>query len=83
MNAKLMNWLVSIVFAGIVIGAFYWLWTMSKDFTVQTTVASNLKTVNVEGVKTEANSLIAGRNNSANIPIPVPSEKMGKANPFK
>jgi len=38
--------------------------------------------VDLSSLEAEAKSLIAGRENTAGIPIPVPKDKMGKTNPF-
>jgi len=83
MNSKYTNLIVSLVFALVTIGAFLWLWSMSKSFTINTAVADNLKPVEIETVKNEASTLLSGLHNIAPIPIPVPTSKMGTTNPFQ
>lgn len=83
MNTKIINLVVSLVFAVITVGAFFWLWRISTNFVVDTAVADNLKPVEINTVKNDATSILSGLSNTASIPIPTPTEKMGKANPFK
>jgi hypothetical protein len=80
---KLISLILSLVFALATVGGFYWLWTQSKNFTVRAVIAENMKPVEIETVKTKAVSLLAGLNNVGGMPIPVPTSKMGKANPFQ
>lgn len=80
---KSLNLIASLFFLIATGMAFYWLWTQTQNFTVNTAVAENLKPVEVETVKNEAEKLLFGVENKAGIPIPSPVGKMGKENPFK
>ena len=83
MNTRIIGIIISFVFLIAVIGGFFWVWTQTKNFTVDTKVASNLKPVEIASTKTEAITLLSGLQKFSDIPIPVPVEKMGKANPFE
>ena len=75
---------VSLAFALLTAGGFYWLWTTSKTDTTTTTVAttSTYTVVEIESVKKEAADILSGLENKASIPIPIPTEKMGRVNPY-
>lgn len=75
--------IVGIILVICTAGAFYWLWGQTKNYTVNTIVAENLKPIEIETVKNEAKTLLSGLENKAGIPIPTPDAKMGKTNPFK
>lgn len=83
MNPKIIGIIVSFVFLIATIGGFFWLWTQAKNFTVDTKLATNLKPVEIASTKNEAITLLAGLQKFSDIPIPIPVEKMGKANPFE
>jgi hypothetical protein len=80
---KTIGLIASLIFALATIGGFYWLWTLSKDFTIKTTVADDMRPVEIDTVKDQAVSLLAGLNNVSGMPIPTPTNKMGKTNPFQ
>ena len=80
---KTIGLFLSLFFALATVGGFYWLWAQSKNFTIKTTPAADMQAVEIESVKTEAVSLLSGLNNVVGMPIPVPTSKMGKANPFQ
>lgn len=82
MNPKLIGLIVSIIFALGVIGGFYWLWNSSQATQVSGEVAENLKPIEIESVKTEATTLMTGLQKNSDIPVLIPTEKMGRANPF-
>ncbi len=64
-------------------GGFFWLWNQTGSVTVNTVqIAASYEPVDIENIKTEARDLISGLENNANIPIPIPLEKMGRENPF-
>jgi len=83
MNIRAIGVIASLIFLIGTIGGFYWVWSQTKIFTVDSTVASNLKPVEIASTKTEAINLLSGLQKFSDIPIPVPTEKMGKANPFE
>ena len=78
-----LNLIMGLVFTAITAVAFYWLWSESNNFTIDTTVAENLQPVEIETVKGQAESLLSGLENKASLPIPTPTAKMGKENLFK
>ena len=79
---KLIGLILGLVFFLATAGGFYWLWLQSKNFTVKTTVADNMKPIEIDSVKNQAVLLLSGLNNVSGMPIPVPTNKMGKVNPF-
>ena len=82
MKSKI-NLIIGIVIITGTIGAFYWLWSESKNYSLDTTVDDSLKPIEIETVKNEAVTLLEGLENKAGIPISAPTGKMGKENPFK
>lgn len=82
MNSKLIGLIVSIVFALGMVGAFYWLWDSSQKTPVSSAVAENLKPIEIESVKKQASGLMTGLQKNSDIPVLMPTEKMGRANPF-
>lgn len=72
-----------VAFLAVTAVAFYWLWNQSKTFTINTVVAENLQPIEIETVKDQADDLLFGLQNKANLPISTPTAKMGKDNPFK
>lgn len=83
MNKKSMGLIVSLVFALVTAASFYWLWTISKtEASTISTSTTDYTVVEIESVKKEAVSILSGLVNKASIPIDVPTEKMGRTNPF-
>lgn len=80
---KKLNLIIGLVFTAITAIAFYWLWSESNNFTTDTTVADNLQPVEIETVKSQAESLLAGLENKSNLPLSTPTTKMGTDNLFK
>ena len=76
--------IISVVFALATAGGFYWLWTTSKTEVegVVPATTSTYTIVEIESVKKEAVDILAGLENKAGIPIPIPTEKMGRPNPY-
>jgi len=82
MSQKLVNLIGSgVLMLGTII-VFAWLWSQSRSLAATQPVPENLKPVEIESIKDEAKQLMAGMENNANIPIPVPLEKMVARNPF-
>lgn len=80
MKKSTLNLIASLIFlAGVIIG-FYSVWSSSAKS--GTATSESFVTLDISGVKEEAASLVAGRENNASIPLPVPTSKMGKTNPF-
>lgn len=82
MKMKTISLIASLIFIIVTLGAFYWLWTIANDLKIDKAVAENLKLVEIESVKKEATTLLSDLEKNSDIPIPVPTEKMGRENPF-
>jgi len=74
--------ITALLFAVATAGGFYWLWTISKTGVSTASPDTTYAIVEIESVKTEATNILTGLENIAGIPIPVPTAKMGKTNPF-
>lgn len=70
-------------FALITVGSFFWLWTTSKtEVPEASATAGKYSIIEIESVKKEAVDILSGLQNVAGVPIGVPTEKMGRENPF-
>lgn len=65
-----------------VIGGGVWIWMLSNKFDSNQAVDSSFKLIEIETVKSDAENILAGLEQTSDIPIPTPNEKMGKTNPF-
>lgn len=83
MKKTSMGLIAALIFALGTAGGFYWLWTTSQT-QASTTIASSTDytVVEIESVKKEATTILAGLENKASIPISTPTQKMGRTNPF-
>ena len=81
MRRGTLNLLSSVVFLVIVIVAFYFVWSSIKNEN-QATSSPVYNTVSISSVKTQARDLVSGLENNGNLPLAVPTAKMGKENPF-
>ena len=83
MNKKFAGLIASIMFAVVTAGVFYWLYsTTSKGAAPATTTSSSYSVVEIESVKTEAVDILSGLENKSGIPVPTPTDKMGRVNPY-
>jgi uncharacterized protein YneF (UPF0154 family) len=82
MKSKTFGIIVSLILVAGTVGGFFWLWTMSKTFNANPPVQDNLKTVEIESVKKDAENVLSGLEKNSDIPISTPVDKMGKTNPF-
>ena len=82
MNSKLVNTVASIIFAAVVAGGFFVIWTMSKSYPQDLPVSDDLKAIEIDSVKKDAENILTGLEKVSDIPIPVPTGKMGKEKPF-
>ncbi|MCL5410322.1 MAG: hypothetical protein M1324_00500 [Patescibacteria group bacterium] len=82
MNTKTISVVASIVFAVLVVGGFFALWTMSKSYPQNLPVSDDLKPIEIDSVKKDAENVLSNLEKNSDIPIPVPTNKMGKENPF-
>ena len=82
MKRGTLNLLLSLAFLFIVIGSFYFVWKSASQNAQPVIVSTTYQTVDVSDIKNQADKLIKTRENNAGIPIPTPTEKLGKPNPF-
>lgn len=85
MKKKTLGLIASLIFALATVGGYYWLWTVSLNAEVTPSSVATTSTyavVEIESVKKEAVDILNGLENRGNIPIPVPTEKMGRPNPY-
>jgi len=82
MNAKTVGTVASIVFTVLVVGGYFVLWTMSQSYPQDSPVADNLNPIEIDSVKQDAENVLNGLQKVSDIPIPVPTNKLGKDNPF-
>ena len=84
MKRGTLNIIASLVFMLAVGAAYYFIWSGASKVAegTTTTVATSYAPVDVSGIKTQAEKLIQSRENNAGIPIPTPTEKLGKPDPF-
>lgn len=75
--------ITALFFALITAGSFYWLWTTTTNEVSKVgATGTNYSIVEIESVKQEAVSILSGLENKSSIPIGVPTEKMGRENPY-
>lgn len=82
MSAKTLSLIGSIVFLALTAMGFVWLWSTSRPDLSHVLVSESLKPVEIESIKSDAESLLKNVENNASLPIPIPLEKMGRDNPF-
>lgn len=85
MSKSSMSTIFAIIFLTLIAGGYYWAWSSvmpSSDSSAGTEISMELEVSDISGMKEQANKLISGMENNANIPLPVPTEKLGKTNPF-
>jgi flagellar basal body-associated protein FliL len=83
MNKSLAGFIAVMIFALATAGAFYWLWTTSKsEATSKGVLDSSYSAVEIDSVKKEAVDILSTLENKAAIPIPTPTDKMGRTNPY-
>lgn len=85
MNKNSLGIILALVFAGVTAGGFYWLWTQYNNSDVTTAVSntsSSYTVVDIESVKNQASEIISSLEKVSDIPIPTPTAKMGRTNPF-
>lgn len=83
MKKSTLELVVGVLILVATIGTFAYLVLKSVNTGKDLASTSQIYTpVDISGLKTQATKLISERSNNAGLPIPVPTEKMGKANPF-
>jgi len=75
--------IVSLVLLVLVVAAFVWLWFGFQRPSAEIyKSAENLEPVTIIGVESRAKTLLEGLKNNAGIPIPEPTGKEGRTDPF-
>lgn len=84
MKRGTLNVVVSLVFLIAVGVCYYFIWSGARSASEATSVdvVTSFEPVDVSGVKSQAEKLIQSRVNNASIPIPAPTGKLGKPDPF-
>lgn len=80
MRRGTLNLIFSLIFLAIVVIGFYSIWSNGAKET--TITPETFATLDTSGIKEQAQTLVANRENNANLPLPVPTTKMGRTNPF-
>jgi len=74
---------VGLVLLILATGAFVWLWFgFQRPNSEMYQSTTNLEPISVAGVESQAKTLLEGLKNNAGIPIPLPTGKMGRSDPF-
>jgi len=83
MNSNKIYSTLSFIILGLTIFGFIWLIAVANTKTAVTSfVDVRYQTVEIESIKKDVTDLLSGRQNVSGMPIPEPSNKMGKDNPF-
>lgn len=80
MKKRTFNLILSVVFLAAVLIVFYTAWKNNSG-TVPASSGTYV-TLDISGVKVQAEALMKDKENNANIPIAAPTTKLGKTNPF-
>lgn len=81
MRRSTLNFLSGLTFLIVIVIALFLAWFNVKNkYPAKTTV--DYQTINISSSKAQARSLITGAENNGNLPLEVPTVKMGKTNPF-
>ena len=84
MKRGTLNLIASLIFLLVMGVAYYFIWSGARSASegAIVSVAPSYTPVDVSGVKAQAEKLIQSRENNAGIPIPTPTDKLGKPDPF-
>lgn len=82
MKRGILNLIASILFLIIVVFGYYYLWNLNSNRYFQTYDSSKYLPVNISDIKDQAEAVVKERQNFSGIPIPTPTDKVGKTNPF-
>lgn len=84
MKRGTLNIIVALIFLLAVGAGYYFIWSGARSASEGTVVSitPSYKPVDISGIKSQAEKLIQSRQNNAGIPIPTPTEKLGKPDPF-
>ena len=82
MKRGTLNLLASLLFLFMAAGAYYYLWNNTKTMAPPVVTATTYPPIDISSIKGQADTLVRARENNAGLPIPTPTEKLGKSNPF-
>lgn len=84
MKRGTLNIIISLIFLLAVGAGYYFIWSGARSASQGTTVSATVSytPVDVSGIKAQAEKLVQSRQNNAGIPIPAPTGKLGKTDPF-
>lgn len=84
MNKTSYTTLAAIIFFVLIAGGFYYAWSssMASSSSTDAETVTQVEVADISGMTSQAQRLVAGMDNNANLPIAVPTAKMGKTNPF-
>jgi hypothetical protein len=75
--------IVSVSLMVLVLAGFAWVWFgTARPGVDQFTSTADLEPVSISGVESKAKTLLDGLKNNSGIPIPEPTAKMGRPDPF-
>jgi len=73
----------ALIFMILVVGGFYYVWKTASDVASSSGGATETYSlVDLSGMKSQAQTLTTGAENNAGLPLPVPTAKLGKTNPY-
>lgn len=83
-SKQTLGMLMSVILLIITIGGFFYLWSSSKPAEVTSSaIDQKYQKIEISGLVTDAQSLIANRQNAGNLPVlPPATDKVGRENPF-
>ena len=82
MKRGTLNLLASMLFLVLVGAAFFLIWRNASSNAAPIVPAESYIPIDISGVKAQADKIIKTRENNTPIPIPDPTGKMGKSDPF-
>ncbi len=83
MNSNKINVTLSAIILFFTVFGFVWLFASASVKNTDTTqIDTKYKTVDITSIKKDITDLLAERQNAGGMPIPSPTSKMGKENPF-
>jgi len=82
MKRGTLNLLAGLLFFFIIIGGYYYICRTASLSAPPVVTSTAYAPINISDIKGQANVLIKARENNAGLPIPDPTAKLNKPNPF-
>lgn len=84
MKRSTLNSILSLLFVALTVILLFAAWNSAKnDYANGLPAQNSVETASdLSSIKTEAGKLLDGLENNASLPVPVPTEKLSKDNPF-